>query len=191
MTKHAIYVRCSTVKQNTDNQLYLLEEYAKKHNIEYDIFQEVESTSKTRPVKQELMMRLRRGEYMGVICYKLDRIARNFHELVYTIQEIKKLNLVFISVSDNINLCEDNPLAELQYQILASVAMFEKSLTKIRTVDSLKRLKASGRSLGRRKNSKDKKPRKKSGYLLREALKRKTVDERLGLYKSLDNYIKQ
>ena len=54
--KYALYCRISTVDQTNLNQLVRLEEYAKTKGWKYDVFEEVESTRKTRPVKQALIV---------------------------------------------------------------------------------------------------------------------------------------
>ena len=67
--KVALYLRVSTENQTTENQRIRLEEYAKSNNWEYDLFDEVESTRKTRPVKQALLTKLRANEYDAVVVY--------------------------------------------------------------------------------------------------------------------------
>ncbi len=59
MEKYAIYCRVSTVDQTNENQKIRLVEYANQRGWNYDIFEEKESTRKTRPVKAELISRLR------------------------------------------------------------------------------------------------------------------------------------
>jgi hypothetical protein len=44
--------------------------------------------------------------------------------------------------------------------------------------------------LGRPKGSRDSKPRPKSGYILREAGKRKARDERNGIYLDIKEYLR-
>jgi DNA invertase Pin-like site-specific DNA recombinase len=69
--KIALYCRVSTNKQTNDNQKVRLLQYAKDHNLEYDLFEEVESSRKTRPVKQDLLMRLRNKEYQSKVVFNL------------------------------------------------------------------------------------------------------------------------
>ena len=72
--KHiALYVRVSTSEQTVENQKIRLIEYAVKNGCTYDLFEEVESTRRTRPIKQLLLTRLRKHEYDSVIVFKLDR----------------------------------------------------------------------------------------------------------------------
>lgn len=63
MGKIAIYTRVSTTEQTTLNQKLRLEEYAKNQKWKFELFEEVESSRKTRPIKAELLQRLRNKEF--------------------------------------------------------------------------------------------------------------------------------
>lgn len=186
--KYAIYARVSSSSQTTENQKVRLLQYAIDKNINYDLFDEVESTRKTRPIKQQLLHKLRTGDYIGVIIYKLDRWARSSRELILEVQELVDKGVAFISISDNIDF--STSIGRLHFQILAAFAEFERSLISERTREGLFRTKQQGTTLGRPKGSKDKKSRPKSGYILREAKKRKHQHEEIGIYHSIDSYIK-
>jgi len=185
--KVALYCRVSTNKQTNENQKIRLLQYASEKGYEYDLFEEVESTRKTRPIKAELLNKLRRGEYSQVIVYKLDRFARSSRELILEIQELIDKGIGFISVSDNLDF--SNSVGRLHFQILAAFAEFERSLISERTKEGIERTKAQGTILGRPKGKKDTKPRPKSGYIMREANKRKKLDERNGVFQSVESYI--
>src|SRR4030042_236762 len=88
--KVAIYCRVSTNEQTTDNQRLRLTEYAEKEGWTYDVFTEVQSSKKTRPVKAELLQKLRSREYEAVLVYKLDRWARSSTELILEVKELIK-----------------------------------------------------------------------------------------------------
>lgn len=186
--KVALYCRVSKNKQTNENQKVRLLQYAKDMAYSYDLYEEVESSRKTRPVKQELLNKLRKGEYSHIIVYKLDRFARSSRELILEIQELIDKGIAFVSLSDNLDF--SNSLGRLHFHILAAFAEFERSLISERTKEGIDRLKALGIKLGRKVGSKDKKPRPKSGYILREAKKRKLQDEKKGVFKSVEAYIK-
>lgn len=186
--KVALYCRVSTKKQTNENQKIKLIEYASERSLKFDLYEEVESSRKTRPVKQELLMKLRKGEYSSVIVYKLDRFARSSRELILEIQELIDKGIGFISLSDNLDFT--NSVGRLHFQILAAFAEFERSLISERTKEGIERAKAQGKKLGRPKGSKDSKPRPKSGYLMREINKRKQKDEEKGNFKTVERYIK-
>jgi DNA invertase Pin-like site-specific DNA recombinase len=161
----AIYLRVSTEDQTNLNQLLKLEDYCLKHTYDYEVFQEVESSRKTRPVKNHLLSLLRKREFDGVLVYKLDRWARSSRELILEVEELIDKGVQFISFSENIDF--GTAAGKLQFQILSAFAEFERSLIRERTIEGLNRAKKQGKKLGRPKGSKDKKERKRSGYHLR------------------------
>lgn len=191
MKKVALYVRVSTSdgRQTVENQKIILIDYAQRNNFTYDIYEEEETTRKTRPVKQALLAKLRKFEYESVIIYKLDRWARSSTELILDTKELIDKGIGFISLTDNLDF--SSAAGRLQFQILSAFAEFERSLISQRTKDGLARVKANNpdKKLGRPAGSKDSRKRKKSGYILREAKKRQSIDEMIGSFKSIDEYI--
>jgi len=186
--KHiALYVRVSTSEQTVENQRIRLIEYANKNEYSYDVYEEVESTRKTRPVKQSLLAKLRQNQYDAVVVYKLDRWARSSTELILDTKELIDKGVGFISISDSLDF--STAAGKLQFQILSAFAEFERELIRERTIEGLRRAKQQGKQTGRPKGSKDSKQRKKSGYILREAKKRQKVDEDNGTHKSIESYL--
>lgn len=187
MNSIALYVRVSTSEQTVLNQTIRLVEYAEKNGCKYDVYEEVESTRKTRPVKQALLTKLRQNQYDAVVVYKLDRWARSSTELILDTKELLDKGIGFISISDNLDF--STAAGKLHFQILSAFAEFERELIRERTIEGLRRAKSQGKKVGRPKGSKDTKKRKKSGYILREARKKQTADIVTGINKPLDSYI--
>ena len=187
MKKIALYVRVSTSDQTVENQKIRLIDYAEKSGQNYDIFEEIVSTRKTRPVKQALLSRLRNNEYAAVVVYKLDRWARSSTELILDTKELLNKGIGFISISDNLDF--SSAAGKLHFAILSAFAEFERELIRERTIEGLRRAKMQGKHAGRPKGSKDTKKRKKSGYILREANKRKMLDEGNGIHKAVEVYL--
>jgi putative DNA-invertase from lambdoid prophage Rac len=186
--KHvALYIRVSTSEQTVENQRIRLVEYAEKNGYTYDLYEEVESTRKTRPVKQALLAKLRNHEYDAVIIYKLDRWARSSTELILDTKQLLDKGIGFISISDNLDFSSAS--GKLHFAILSAFAEFERELIRERTIEGLRRAKLQGKQAGRPKGSKDTKKRKKSGYILREAQKRQRLDEIKGINKPIKEYI--
>lgn len=186
--KTALYCRVSTNKQTTENQKARLLHYAIDHELKFSLYDEVESTRKTRPVKQQLMAKLRSGEYKQVVVYKLDRWARSSRELILEVQELLDKGVGFISISDNLDFSSAS--GRLHFQILAAFAEFERSLISDRTREGLARKKREGVVLGRPHGSRDSKQRRKSGYIIREAKKRLALDTDKDSLELLEGYIK-
>ena len=185
--KVAIYCRVSTSDQNNTNQEIRLTEYCLSKSWSYDIYKEVESSRKTRPVKQELLKKLRQKEYDAILVFKLDRYARSTTELILEIKELTDRGISFISLSDNLDF--STATGKLHFQILSAFAEFERELIRERTIEGLKRTKLQGKTLGRPKGSKDKSKRPNGGYIIREAIKRKNFDESKGVFNHLKSYL--
>jgi putative DNA-invertase from lambdoid prophage Rac len=186
--KHlALYIRVSTSEQTVENQRIRVMEYAKNNGCTYDIYEETESTRKTRPVKQALLARLRQREYDAVVVYKLDRWARSSTELILDTKELIDKGIGFLSISDNLDF--GTASGKLHFQILSAFAEFERELIRERTIEGLRRAKLQGKQAGRPKGSKDNKKRKKSGYILREAKKRQMQDVEQGINRGISEYL--
>lgn len=153
--KVAIYTRVSRSDLNLENQNLKLIEYCKQKGWEYEVFEESESTRKTRPVKQLVLSKLRSGEFQAVIVYKLDRWARSLQELIMDISELKNRNKDFIVLTQPIDTT--NASGMLMFQILGAFAEFEREMIRERTINGLDRARAQGKKLGRPKGSVKKK----------------------------------
>ena len=187
MKKVALYCRVSTSEQTNENQKIRLLKYATENNFDFDMFEETESTRKTRPVKADLLNRLRNKEYDAVIVYKLDRFARSSAELILDVSELVKKGIGFISISENLDFTTAS--GKLHFQILSAFAEFERELIRERTIEGLKRAKLQGKLLGRPKGSKDFKTRRKSGYILHQAKKRKSIADSLGNFLPIETFL--
>ncbi|MFB9864096.1 recombinase family protein [Rufibacter immobilis] len=185
--KIALYFRISTSNQSNDTQKAILVDYAQRNGYEYDLYEEVESSRKTRPVKQQLLAKLRSGEYSGVYVYKLDRWARSSTELILEVTELYNKGVGFVSLSDQLDF--SSATGRLLFQLLSCFAEFERSLISDRTKAALQRKKETGVQLGRKPGSKDSKKRETKNYKIREMRKRKAIDEAKGVFKPLEEYI--
>ena len=185
--KIAIYCRVSSSDQTPDNQRLRLTEYAREKEWDFEVYTEVESTRKSRPVKTELLHKLREGKYDGVLVYKLDRWARSSIELVLEIRELVSKGVVFISYTESLDFSTST--GRLHFQILSAFAEFERELISERTKEGIYRAKKRGKTLGRPRGSKDKKKRRKAGYYLREARKKQQEDQKMGMHRSIEDYL--
>jgi len=147
MKSIAIYARVSTSEQTTLNQVSRLTEYADKLGYRYDVFEEVESSRKSRPIKANLLQQLRNNNYDGVLVYKLDRWARSSRELILEIDELINKGIDFYSYSENLDFT--TATGKLHFTILSAFAEFESELIRERTIEGLRRAKAQGKKFGR------------------------------------------
>jgi DNA invertase Pin-like site-specific DNA recombinase len=145
--KVAIYIRVSREDLHLDNQRKPLIDYAVMKGWEYEIFEEQESTRKTRPVKEDLLNLMRKGKYDAVLVYKLDRWARSLQELIMNIDELKNRGKGFIVLTQPIDTTSSAGM--LMFQILGAFAEFEREIIRERTKAGLDRARAQGKKLGR------------------------------------------
>jgi len=154
--KVAIYLRVSTQDQTVENQKLPLIEYCKRMNWTYEIFEEKESTRKTRPIQWELYNRLLKREFDGLLVYKFDRWARSTKELVEHMENLIAKNVRVVSYSENLDL--DSSMGRAMLTIISAFAQLERDLIRERTLAGLARAKAQGKKLGR--------PKTKRGYVI-------------------------
>lgn len=154
--KVALYARVSTQEQNPKLQTNALIQKAEREEWEYTLFEEKESTRKTRPIKYQLYQRLLNRKYDGVCVWRIDRWARSTQELSREVTTLYNKGVKFISLTDNIDLSSAS--GTLQFNIISAFAQFERDIISERTKEGLKHAKNVG------KRGKDKKRRRRSGY---------------------------
>lgn len=145
--KVAIYVRVSTQEQNLDNQIILLTQHCNRMGWEYELFKEVESTRKTRPVQWELYNRLLRKDFDGLVIYSFSRWARSTKELIEHMENMIEKGLMIYSYTENIDITSSMGRAMLT--IISAFAQLERDIIRERTIAGLNRAKAQGKKLGR------------------------------------------
>lgn len=145
--KVAIYLRVSTQDQNLENQKIPLIEYCKRMGWDFEIFEEKESTRKTRPVQWALYNRLLRKEFDGLIIYKFDRWARSTKELIEHIETLLDKGIKIYSYTENIDL--NSSIGKAMLTIISAFSQLERDIIRERTIAGLKRAKALGKTLGR------------------------------------------
>jgi DNA invertase Pin-like site-specific DNA recombinase len=154
--KVAIYARVSREGQTTENQKLPLIEYCKRMSYEYEVFEEQESTRKTRPIQWDLYNRLLRKEFDGLIIYKFDRWARSTKELVEHMENLYNKGVMIYSYNENLDL--SSSMGRAMLTIISAFAQLERDIIRERTLSGLARARAQGKTLGR--------PRIKRGYVI-------------------------
>ena len=145
--KIAIYCRVSRADLNLENQKLPLERRAKSEGWDYQFFEETESTRKTRPVKEDLMARLRRREFDGVLVYSLDRWCRSVSEFALELDEFNNRKIAFYSQREGFSF--DTAIGRAMATMAMTFAQLERDLIRERTLAGLDRARARGQKLGR------------------------------------------
>jgi putative DNA-invertase from lambdoid prophage Rac len=169
MKKIALYCRISTNEQTTENQQIKLIEHANRMGWNYSLFEEVQSTTKARPIKAKLLQRLRKHECDGIAVYRLDRYARSTVELLLEIMEMVNRGIEFHSLTEQLDFSSAS--GRLHLAMLSAFCEFERSLLRERVILGQQRAKMQGKKIGRPVGSADKHKRKNAGYLEREKKK--------------------
>lgn len=163
----ALYMRVSTEEQTVENQRLKLLDWCQAHGYSTVVeFVDVASGSKqSRTELDKMMVLVRSRQVKVVVVYKLDRLGRSLQHLLQLIEEFRNKKVQFVSLSESIDT--ETAQGRLFLQLAGAFAEYERELIRERTRAGLSRARRQGKRLGRPKGSKDKKPRRKSGYHLR------------------------
>ena len=135
------YVRVSTVDQNPERQLELLN--ANK------VFTDKASGKDTqRPALMELLHYAREGD--TIVVHSMDRLARNLDDLRQLVSRLteKQIQVEFIK-EGLVFTGEDSPMANLMLSVMGAFAEFERSLIKERQREGIALAKQRGVYRGR------------------------------------------
>lgn len=133
--KSALYVRVSTTHQIDKDSLPLqksdLTNYTKfVLGIEdFEIFEDAGYSGGTtdRPAYQDMMNRIKMGEFSHLIVWKIDRISRNLRDFSDMYDELKKYNVTFISRNEQFDT--STAMGEAMLKIILVFAELERKLT--------------------------------------------------------------
>lgn len=136
--KAAFYIRVSTHHQIDKDSLPFqrqeLENYAKfVLGIEdYVIFEDAgySGGDTKRPAYQEMMKRIREGEFTHLLVWKIDRISRNIRDFSDMYDELKKHNIIFVSKVEQFDT--STAMGEAMLKIILVFAELERNLAKER-----------------------------------------------------------
>lgn len=152
----AIYIRVSTNHQIDRDSLPLQREelinYAKYAlNIEdYEVFEDAGFSAKNtdRPDYQRMMKMIRSGLFSHVLVWKLDRISRNLLDFAAMYEELKRLNVTFVSKNEQFDT--STAMGEAMLKIILVFAELERKMTSERVTATMLSRAASGKWNGGR-----------------------------------------
>lgn len=174
--KAVIYARVSTEEQSTENQIPALQRLASEKEYEIiKVYSEEVSAWKAGRQK-ELKALLKSASYHKfdiLLVWALDRLTREgIGSIMHLVNTFKTYRVQVISYQEPWTQ-QDGGMADLLYAITAWVAEFESKRRSERIKAALARKKARGEPIGRKPGAKDKRPRKRLGYLKRYNDRRK------------------
>lgn len=165
----ALYVRVSTTEQDTARQERDLREACERAGEAVAaVFSDTMSGGAVRPGFQEMMKSARHRQFDKLRVWSLDRFSRE--GVLKTLTHLKRLTdmgIEFSSLAEPILDTSDSLTRDIVLSVMAAIAESYRTRVRENTISGLNRARAAGKTLGRPKGQKDKKPRKKGGYYLR------------------------
>lgn len=169
----AVYYRVSTADQHSENQMLAVSEWCiskKIAEIDVEVYEDrLSGADFSRPNLMRLVDDIKVGKIKRVIVWRLDRLGRSLQHLIGLMDLFKRHGVEFISLKESIDT--SSSAGVLMFHVIGAMAQFERDLIRERAFMSIRRRKAEGLPVGRPKNSRDKRVRKKDGYKRRYLLK--------------------
>jgi DNA invertase Pin-like site-specific DNA recombinase len=100
-----------------------------------------------RPNLEQLLKDADAGQFVALLVWKFDRVARSSLELCTTLERLKAVNVAFISLTEQLDT--NTPAGKLVFTVLGAVAEMERSLIRERVRAGLRHARAKGKVLGR------------------------------------------
>ena len=152
--KVALYLRVSTLEQDTTNQRRELEAVAERHGWEIvTIFEDngVSGFKTKRPGLDKLMKAVSRREIDMVAAWSVDRLGRSLQGLVDVLTELraKKVDL-YLHVQ---GVDTSTPSGKAMFQMLGVFSEFEREMICERVLSGMARAKSQGKHCGRPKTT--------------------------------------
>jgi len=152
----ALYARVSkdNSHQDPETQLKDLRKYCelKGWNVVREYVDHGVSGSKaSRPRLDAIMNQVGSGLFDAVLVWKFDRFARSLDHLRRTLLALNEKHVAFISFTENVDT--STAMGELVFNIVASIAQFERDLIRERVKAGLRNAVAKGHKLGCPKGS--------------------------------------
>lgn len=135
LKRAALYVRVSTAYQIDKESLPVQREelqnycqYALGINS-FEIFEDAGYSAKntSRPSYQQMMSRIRSGEFTHLVVWKIDRISRNVMDFTAMYAELKDLHVTFISKNEQFDT--SSAIGEAMLKIILVFAELERKMT--------------------------------------------------------------
>jgi putative DNA-invertase from lambdoid prophage Rac len=145
----AIYARCSTGEQNPAMQVSELREYAERRGFQV-VAEHVDIASgslDSRPELNKLLVLAKQRKIDVLLTWKVDRLGRSLKHLVNTIAELEAVGVSFVSLKDNLDF--STPAGRLMFNVIGSMAQFERDLCRERTLSGMAAARRRGARIGR------------------------------------------
>ena len=149
MKRAALYMRVSTLDQHPESQLHDLRLMASQRGFEivHEYTDRISGAKAKRPGLDAMMADGRRGKFDVVLVWASDRIARSTKHFLDVLDELKRINIEYVSFRENIDTA--GPLGRAIVVIIGAIAEFERSLIVERVRAGMRRARLEGQQIGR------------------------------------------
>lgn len=142
-TKVAIYLRVSTSYQVDKDSLPMQRKDLIAYcslilgTDNYEIFEDAGYSGKNtdRPAFQDMMRRIRNGEFTHVLVWKIDRISRNLLDFAEMYEELQSLRVTFVSKNEQFDT--STAIGEAMLKIILVFAELERNMTSERVTATM------------------------------------------------------
>lgn len=156
------YVRVSTLKksvhsrpeavvyeQSTSAQQERLEQLVGQHgwHMQRTYSDRASGSKESRPGLDALMNDAREGKFDVVVVFRFDRFARSVRQLVTALDEFRRLNIEFVSVSEHLDTT--TPMGKAMFAIIGAMAELERDIIRERIVAGMAHAAKHGTKSGR------------------------------------------
>ena len=153
MKKVAIYSRKSVLVEGSvsiETQINMCKDYInnKFHNAKFRVFEDegFSGGNTNRPAFQKMLRMAQLNEIDIVVCYKVDRIARNTLDFLKILELFKENNVELISISEGFD--PNTQMGKVMLTLLASFAEMERTNIQQRVKDNLLSIAKKGKWTG-------------------------------------------
>ncbi len=186
-----IYARVSTHDQQTlPMQLGKMKEYITNRGWTLIVeVEEVGSGAKTRPKREELLRMAKRREIDAILVWKLDRFGRSLADLVMTLNELREIGVVFVSLTESLDF--STPSGRAMAGMLSTFAEFERDIIRERVKAGIASAREKGKQHGRPQTAAKKKDEVKRLYKNGKGLNKSEIARKLKISRaSVINFLK-
>ena len=141
----ALYIRVSTLEQNTDRQT------EKGIKTYLDKISGSVAFNK-RPEAKKLLAEVEKGRINEIQVHSIDRLGRNTLDIMQTIQTLTEKGVNVISKKEGLQTIvegKENPISKMMIGILGTLAEFELTRIKERQAEGIEKAKKKGVYVGR------------------------------------------
>lgn len=139
----AIYIRVSTTYQVDKDSLPMQRKDLVSYcslilgTDDYEIFEDAGYSGKNtdRPAFQDMMKKIRNGEFTHVLVWKIDRISRNLLDFAEMYEELQSLRVVFVSKNEQFDT--SSAMGEAMLKIILVFAELERNMTSERVTATM------------------------------------------------------